>query len=209
MNASKNFSYKNQYERLLSRERNIGVPVDSVHISLQEKIREENMKHFSDTYANRPIGVHGIDLPRFSDNLKEYWKASTPVQTRQSSVKKLQIIKKPCDPIPLTSRSDFANEKKTGKAKAEKPLMLKPTQIEHSEPSPNKDHMRNSRWTNYHYNFIRKDPVSDTIYTKSTTPDVKTKLLEVKTPKSLIVKRMQNRGNFSPVKDILRSTGFS
>ena len=184
------------------------------------------MKHFSETYANRPLGVHGIELPRFSDNMKEYWKAGTPSKSNQQSLKKLVIVnarknneintsvewdKSRTENLTEFSRAFGKPPQKIKSLSGESDITPKPTQTEHSETSPNKDHMRNSRWTDYHYNFIQKNGVNlvEKSVSKSVAQELKQKAKEVKTPKALIALRMANRGNYSPLKDQFRSTGFT
>ena len=107
-------------------------------------------------------------------------------------------------------RNDKIRYKTTGK-KSDKDIVCKPTQVEHIIVSHSKEHMRNSRWTNYHSNFIKRNenPVIEKLETKSSINETKQTSKEIETAKSFIVQRMQNRGNCSPIKDQFRSTGFT
>ena len=204
-----------QYERLLSRENKIGVPPDHFFATLHEKVREENMRHFSETYGNRPIGVHKQELPKFSDNLKEYWNAKTPDASCQASSKKLYIVNN--YKLPEINSESYNYKEKTEKSRKnkfekelDKELIIKTSQNESGSTSPSKDYMRNSRWTNYHHNFIQKTPCEiEKSVSKHLNNERKQKVKDFKTAKSLIVQRMLRRGNFSPVRDQFRSTGFS
>lgn len=185
------------------------------------------MRHFSDTYGKRPIGLHGVELPRFSDNLKEYWKASTPSKSSQNSVKKFLIINKHNEKDSAaeqdTSRTENISEfsrafgrspQKINRKSVESNIKPKPTQIEHLEAPPSREHNKNARWTNYHYNFIHKPGMNSVEKTesKSITPEYSQKSRDSKdskASKSLIATRMANRGNYSPGKDQFRSTGFT
>jgi hypothetical protein len=199
--------HKTQYERLLSREKKIGVSPSRTIKPIHEKIREETMQHFSETYGKRPIGVHGTELPKFSENLKEYWKQPTPSSTK-NSFKKLTIISH--GDASEANIGGSSERRVSGWKKEKEEEYLKPTQITHAEVVANKEFNRNSRWTNYHYVFMQKSGNEvEKSMAKSTTPDVKKGSKMSSTPKSLIVDRMLRRGNYSPAKEIFRSTGFA
>ena len=171
-----------------------------------DRVKEEAILHFSDTFSNRPTGVHGKELPKFSENLKEYWQPKNCPSSQSSSKK---IFKNPLEKN-IFHESEFENsDRKSGINKAYQEIVLKPNQIEQIPGSPSKEYMKNSRWTNYHYNFIQKTMNEAVKESKSFTPDIKTKTKPVKSPKSLIIQRMLKKGNFSPVKDKFRSTGFA
>jgi len=38
--------------------------------------KKDNLKHFSQTFGNITIGVHGKELPKFQKNNKEWWKSA-------------------------------------------------------------------------------------------------------------------------------------
>lgn len=174
------------------------------------------MQHFSEKYGNRPTGVHGKELPKFAENLREYWKVKTPSETSRDSRKKLFLIRKPEEVDAFDLSESFKSECKNHTRKRIAPLKMcndttmKPNQIEPGEIDLNKKFMKNSRWTGYHYVFLQKGQGDfEKNISKSITPDVSKTAKEIKTPKSLIVQRMMKKGGFSPGKDQLRSTGFS
>jgi hypothetical protein len=196
LNNSCNYSHKSQLDRLLLREKTIyaspGLKVNNLH----EKIKQENMQHFSKTFGNRPLGVHGQELPKFAENCQEYWKNKET--KRSDSSKKLIVVK---------------TEEKNG-LKSDRPrkveIIKKPTEIEVSENLPSKEHNRDSRWSNYHSKFYQKTGFDcEKVITKSATPDVNSQKKTSKPPKLLMVHRMMKRGGFSPGKDQLISTGFT
>ena len=39
-----------------------------------QKVKEEAVKHFMDNFEMKEIGVHGEELPKFSQHLQDYWK---------------------------------------------------------------------------------------------------------------------------------------
>ena len=39
-----------------------------------ERFRRDNLEQFSQKFGKVTIGVHGKELPKFNDNIKEYWK---------------------------------------------------------------------------------------------------------------------------------------
>lgn len=41
-----------------------------------ERFKQENLEHYSKTFGNIAIGVHGKELPKFSENDKEWWRHS-------------------------------------------------------------------------------------------------------------------------------------
>ena len=175
---------------------------ERTQVPLQEKIRQQNMQHFLKTYSKRPAGLHGAELPKFSENLKEYWKGDKMLSA-QSSSNKLTIVKKE------DTGSQDKNNQKTYKIK--KPENFeKPNEVEFIDSLPSKDFYRNSRWTGYHYNFIKKpNETGERRVTKSTTPEMQSKHRNAKTPKSLISDRMGKKGSNSPSKSLFRSTGFN
>lgn len=169
---------------------------------MQTKLREETIQHFSETYATRPLGMHGKELPKFADNLKEYWKATNPSKSSQSSFKKIELVEKinkPLQETPDPTQNKFSknNEYSSSRTQA-------------SEVSITKDYMKNSRWTTYHYNFIGKTPTNTSkTREKSKNPHKPQAAKDSKQQKPLIVHRLIHKKTFSPIKDQLRSTGFS
>lgn len=156
------------------------------------------MQHFSKTFGNRPIGVHGKELPKFADNLQEYLSLSK-VASSHSSEKKLEIINSAKTPEPLRPSKEKQQE-----------IVKKPTEIELLENHSLKEYCRNSRWTTYHYKFLQKSAFDcEKPTTKSITPDVNSKVKAFKMPKSLITQRMLKKGTFSPGKLQLQSSGFT
>ena len=41
-----------------------------------ERFKKENLEHYSKTFGNITIGVHGKELPKFSEHDKEWWRQS-------------------------------------------------------------------------------------------------------------------------------------
>lgn len=156
------------------------------------------MQHFSKTFGNRPLGVHGKELPKFSENLQEYLNHSK-LASSQSSEKKLTII----NPPKLSETSRIPKNKKDE-------IVKKPTEIDLTDISPQKEFCRNSKWTSYHYKFLQKSSFElEKKVTKSATPDICNKVKTFKMPKSLIAQRMLLKGTFSPGKSHLQSSGFT
>jgi hypothetical protein len=198
LTASCNFAHKSPYERLLLREKLPSSSLERAKTPLHEKIRMQNMQHFSDTYSKRPVGLHGAELPKFSENLQEYWK-NNETKSSNSSCHKLTIVKQEQNE---STRKGFLVKK------VEK--FEKPNEIGFWDNQVSKEHCRNSRWTGYHYNFIKKsEEVEERTLTKSTTPEIRKKSRNIKTPKSFITERMNKKNSVSPSKSVFRSTGFT
>lgn len=45
-----------------------------------EMFRKDNIEQFSQKFGKVTIGVHGRELPKFNENVKEYWKAKDGYQ---------------------------------------------------------------------------------------------------------------------------------
>lgn len=156
------------------------------------------MQHFSNTFGNRPLGVHGKELPKYSENLQEYLNQSK-LASSQSSEKKLTII----NPAKSSATPRISKNQK-------EEIVKKPTEIDLTDINPQKEFCRNSRWTNYHYKFLQKSSIElEKKVTKSITPDIRNKVKTFKMPKSLIAQRMLLKGTFSPGKSQLQSSGFT
>lgn len=173
---------------------------------IHEKIRQENMQHFSDTFGKRPSGLHGVELPKFYENLKEYWNYNSGLKSSYSSVKKLTILNQE-----KNSGEQYSHRNKKITIQKKHENFNKPNEIEPGEVNAEKAYCRNNRWTNYHYKFLQKETIEEVEKTvnKSLTPENVGKSKVMKTPRSLIAQRMQKKGSFSPGKDQFRSTGFT
>ena len=173
---------------------------------MHEKIRQENMQHFSDTFGKRPMGLHGVELPKFNDNLKEYWNYNPGLKSSYSSAKKLTILNQD-----KSSEEQYSNRDKKIKIQRKNENYHKPNEVEPGDANVEKAFCRNNRWTNYHYKFLQKEAIEEVekIVVKSSTPEDFSKSKVIKTPRSLIIQRMQKKGSFSPGKDQFRSTGFT
>ena len=73
---TKNFNCKTLSERVEEREKML---VFNSERSFLIKNRQENMKTlntsgFEEKFSKRPMGVHGEELPKFNEYLKDYWK---------------------------------------------------------------------------------------------------------------------------------------
>lgn len=74
---TRNFHCKTLSQRVEQRENFIRIPSGPVKLtrnaSRAEK-RAENIEEFEKKFIKRPVGVHGEELPKFSEHLKDYWK---------------------------------------------------------------------------------------------------------------------------------------
>ena len=77
----KNLDFKDEVERLNEREDEIFTNLYSndpryTYNILKEKRKKENLDYNLKTFSKQTIGVHGHELPKFSENeeYKEYWK---------------------------------------------------------------------------------------------------------------------------------------
>jgi hypothetical protein len=73
-------------------------------VRLQETRRKDNFDDNMKKFSSRALGVHGIELPKFSDNNKEYWKADksynpNPRQTSLTLLRTSQQYWKTPDPL--------------------------------------------------------------------------------------------------------------
>ena len=55
--------------------------------------RHLDYEYNSKTFGDRPLGVHGIELPKFADSNKKYWEVSQGPVGEQSYRKLLQTRK--------------------------------------------------------------------------------------------------------------------
>lgn len=164
------------------------------------------MQHYSKTFANRPLGIHGKELPKFYENFKEYWKKDS--NSYRNSSNRKPGVKIDSEKGSESERSEEFFSKTTRENKFK--IVKKPTEIDILDCYPTKEHFRDSRWTNYHYKFLQKSMFEvEKVVTKSTTPDVSSNQKASKAPKVLMIHRMIKRGGNSPGKDPLISTGFS
>lgn len=164
------------------------------------------MEHYSDTFGKRPVGVHGAELPKFNENLREYWKVNPGLKTAHCSAKKLTILNHD-----KNMEDEYLNKNKRIIIQKKRENFNKPNEIEFSGVTSEKEHCRNNRWTDYHYNFYKKEASDEgeKEVNRSCTADSTSKSRQVKTPRSLMAQRMQKKGGFSPGKDQFRSTGFT
>ena len=150
--------------------------------------------------------MHGGELPKFSENLKEYWKFDTP-RNCNGSFRNIKICKNDYIKNAPEKPVEYSSRKLPSSRKYE--VAPKPNEVEHMSCTPSKDFMKDSRWTNYHSNFMQKYTSVDKPEYSSFTPDIKKRSTSSKTPKNLIIKRMLQKGAYSPVKDQFMSTGFN
>ena len=201
MSSSCNFKHKSPDERLKIREGPGAASPGRVELPRLEKVRQENMKHFVQTYSKRPIGLHGAELPKFSDHLKEFW-TGVKMLSSESSSNKITIVKPD-----LSSKKAFVIKKADKSETVEKPNQLEPP-----GSSPARDFFRNSRWTEYHHNFFKKShETSERTVKQSVTPEVQRISRVIKTPKSFLASKAgkAKKASNSPCKSLLRSTGFN
>lgn len=82
LNKSNNPNHKDETMRLIEREDEIFAMLYKnneermSHSKLKEKRKNERIDYNMKTFSNQTIGVHGHELPKFSENeeMKEYWK---------------------------------------------------------------------------------------------------------------------------------------
>jgi hypothetical protein len=62
-------------QRVDERDKNsiLASPIRSIKSRLDER-KKHNLKVFSQKFSIRPFGVHGEELPKFNDHLRDYWK---------------------------------------------------------------------------------------------------------------------------------------
>lgn len=82
------YSFKTADARLVEREqvKNITPPPGITYKILQQDRKASDFHHLIETFGKQSIGIHK-DLPKFSENLKEYWKRSSenPMKSSKSS----------------------------------------------------------------------------------------------------------------------------
>ena len=73
---TKNFNYKTLSKRVEERERIMeNNSENSFPLKIpQDDIKEKTTSGFENKFSKRPIGLHGEELPKFNDHLKDYWK---------------------------------------------------------------------------------------------------------------------------------------
>ncbi|OMJ94455.1 hypothetical protein SteCoe_2359 [Stentor coeruleus] len=70
-----NYNHISREEHLKEREKFLIFYNEGTTIKdLKEKVKKETNNYNQNTFYNISIGVHGKELPKFTDNLKEYWK---------------------------------------------------------------------------------------------------------------------------------------
>jgi hypothetical protein len=70
-----NFNCKTLAERVEEREK-LRV-LNKLESSQSERVKDQsknNIKTYESKFAKRPVGVHGEELPKFSDHIQEFWK---------------------------------------------------------------------------------------------------------------------------------------
>lgn len=70
-----NFCYKTLSERVEEREklRILNQPTSSDRNRIGVR-RDDDLKQYQEKFTKRPTGIHGEELPKFSDHLQDYWK---------------------------------------------------------------------------------------------------------------------------------------
>ena len=67
-----NFTHLNLSQRVEEREKRLNW--NSRCSSKSKDRKTENILNFEKLFSSRPFGVHGAELPKFSENCKDYWK---------------------------------------------------------------------------------------------------------------------------------------
>ena len=71
-----NYNHINREKHLLEREKLlISHKEGKTYAEIKEKMRLETNEYNQKVFSNITIGVHGKELPKFSDNQKEFWKS--------------------------------------------------------------------------------------------------------------------------------------
>lgn len=72
---TKNFNCKTLSERVEERERimSLTAPMLTIKRKMDEQ-RKKDLEQYKEKFSKRTIGIHGEELPKFSEHLQDYWK---------------------------------------------------------------------------------------------------------------------------------------
>lgn len=117
---SKNYNHKTPEERVKEREiLMITKPTAGIKRKIDE-LRSKDLELWKEKFSKRPIGLHGEELPKFSDYAKDYWRY------KQGYVEKPDMkIKEPQQSRPI---SEFCRLR-TKNSAANDEVTLKPGEI--------------------------------------------------------------------------------
>lgn len=108
-----NYNHISREEHLKEREKflisyNEGITIKDI----KEKVKKETNDYNQNTFYNISIGVHGKELPKFTDNLKEYWKIKDNYtdEPRNSSQTLFNMQKLSLGPIDKYRESDVTGK---------------------------------------------------------------------------------------------------
>ncbi|CAG9331101.1 unnamed protein product [Blepharisma stoltei] len=100
LERSFNYKHKSWIDQMLERENSMQINEKQMNSKsfkeIIEKQKKEDFEHHAQTFVNYKLGVHGKELPSFSENCKEYWEFSqgyTPSPTH-TTLSKLKMDRK-------------------------------------------------------------------------------------------------------------------
>ena len=73
-NLSFSINFTNSTEKINTFKSPEALNSSSINKKRSQKVKEEAVKHFMENFEMKEIGVHGEELPKFSQHLQDYWK---------------------------------------------------------------------------------------------------------------------------------------
>lgn len=78
LESKQNRSFLTSDQRLQQREEDLILPADTApgktYSEVKERLRKEANEHNQEVFGTVKVGIHGKDLPKFSEEIEEYWK---------------------------------------------------------------------------------------------------------------------------------------
>ena len=152
LNQSVNFSHETYYHKVENEKQYVGASGKLLKDIVLDR-KNEDVTHFEKTFGRRTMGIHGMDLPRFEENIQQFMDADKMPRSRDAS-------EKFDNPFAFRER-EKEYYKLEPKSEA---ITMKPTQIKHSDFESSTTNRINSKWTAFHSNFMPFSMRSEEIY---------------------------------------------
>lgn len=182
LESSINFNHKNEAKRILERESKV-TPIQLWNISTDgktwndviSKIKQQTLEHYKNQFANRPIGIHGKELPKFGEHKPDYWNEDGEQMEMSRNLFYQPDI---YNPSTFYSGDPFKSHQKVDKKLQD--LAPKPTSINPQEELTSKPHIIAKKpWTKENIVFIKK-LVEEKLEAKCSTLKARTRSLTSK-----------------------------
>lgn len=139
LNNSIDFSHITFYEKIEKEKSYNGANGRMLRDTIMER-KKKDVEHFEKTFTNRALGIHGKELPKFVENLKEYRDGSQSFGGKTSTE---------------TFENPFSNTKEYHKIEPKSDeVTIKPNQILHQNFESSKKNNLNSNFSGFHSNFM-------------------------------------------------------